>query len=209
MSETYTAPLTFSKVKTGKGLEAALQLDRAGVINKITASGLKGRGGAGFPTGVKWNLAAAAKDKTKYVVCNADEGEPGTFKDRVILTDHADLVFEGMTICAYAIGAKNGILYLRGEYTYMQDHLEAILRKRREAKLLGKNTGGRKGFEFDIEIRMGSGAYICGEETALIESLEGQRGEPRNRPPSPSTPDSWVIQRSPTTSRPSRGPRQS
>ncbi|MGD9874590.1 MAG: NADH-quinone oxidoreductase subunit F [Kiritimatiellia bacterium] len=185
MSETYTAPLTFSKVKAGKGLEAALQLDRAGVIAEITASGLKGRGGAGFPTGIKWNLAAATKDPEKYVVCNADEGEPGTFKDRVILTDHADLVFEGMTICAYTIGAKRGILYLRGEYTYLQDHIEGILRKRREAKLLGKNAAGKKGFEFDIEIRMGSGAYICGEETALIESLEGQRGEPRNRPPFP------------------------
>lgn len=177
--------LTFSTIEPNSGLQAALKMGRVDIIGEVATSGLKGRGGAGFPTSVKLNLAAAAQDKTKYVVCNADEGEPGTFKDRVILTDHADLVFEGMTICAKAIGAKEGILYLRAEYTYMRSHIEEVLQKRREANLLGDNILGQQGFSFDISIRMGSGAYICGEETALIESIEGFRGEPRNRPPFP------------------------
>jgi [NiFe] hydrogenase diaphorase moiety large subunit len=155
------------------------------LIEQLRESGLKGRGGAGFPTAIKWNLAATATGKRKFVVCNADEGEPGTFKDRVILSDFADLVFDGMTIGAYAIGARRGILYLRGEYTYLLGHLEERLAARRAAKQLGRNAAGVKGFEFDIGIRLGSGAYVCGEETALIESLEGQRGEPRNRPPFP------------------------
>ncbi len=175
---------TFSKMKPEEGLKKALSLARPDIIAEISASGLKGRGGAGFPTGVKWNFAAAAKADRKYVVCNADEGEPGTFKDRVILQEHADLVFEGMTIAARAIGAKEGILFLRGEYTYLKEHLEAVLARRREAKLLGKEILGQD-FTFDIRIFMGAGAYICGEETALIECLEGFRGEPRNRPPFP------------------------
>jgi [NiFe] hydrogenase diaphorase moiety large subunit len=130
-------------------------------------------------------LAAKSEGDLKYVVCNADEGEPGTFKYRVILTDYADLVFEGMTIGAMVIGAAQGIVYLRAEYTYLRKHLEQVLRRRREQGLLGKDAAGRPGLDFDIEIRMGSGAYVCGEETALIESLEGHRGEPRNRPPFP------------------------
>jgi len=177
--------LTFSTVEADAGLKAALAKSRADVIGEVSKSGLKGRGGAGFPTGVKWNLAAAATSSEKYIVCNADEGEPGTFKDRVILTDFADIVFEGMTIAAYAIGAMKGILYLRGEYTYLRKPLEDCLNQRRENNLLGEKVLGKDGFDFDIEIRLGSGAYICGEETALIESLEGQRGEPRNRPPFP------------------------
>ena len=177
--------LTFSTVEADAGLKAALAKSRADVIGEVSKSGLKGRGGAGFPTGVKWNLAAAATSSEKYIVCNADEGEPGTFKDRVILTDFADIVFEGMTIAAYAIGAMKGILYLRGEYTYLRKPLEDCLKQRRENNLLGEKVLGKDGFDFDIEIRLGSGAYICGEETALIESLEGQRGEPRNRPPFP------------------------
>jgi [NiFe] hydrogenase diaphorase moiety large subunit len=134
---------------------------------------------------VKWNLAAAAKCEKKYVICNADEGEPGTFKDKVILEECPDLVFEGMTIAAKAIGAEHGILYLRAEYSYLRKGLEEALAKRRQANLLGKAILGEKDFDFDIEIRMGAGAYVCGEETALIESLEGNRGEPRNRPPFP------------------------
>jgi [NiFe] hydrogenase diaphorase moiety large subunit len=135
-------------------------------------------------------LAAKSSGDLKYVVCNADEGEPGTFKDRVILADFADLVFEGMTIGAWVIGAAQGIMYLRAEYTYLRPHLEAVLQRRRDAGLLGPAVaapanGYPDGFAFDIAIRMGSGAYVCGEETALIESLEGQRGEPRNRPPFP------------------------
>ncbi|HOQ61488.1 MAG TPA: NADH-ubiquinone oxidoreductase-F iron-sulfur binding region domain-containing protein, partial [Vicinamibacterales bacterium] len=124
-------------------------------------------------------------EAAKYVICNADEGEPGTFKDRVLLTAYADLVFEGMTIAARAIGATKGLLYLRGEYVYLRPHLEAVLDRRRKAGQLGADILGTPGFEFDIEIRMGAGAYVCGEETALIESLEGHRGEPRNRPPFP------------------------
>jgi len=155
------------------------------VVAEISKSGLKGRGGAGFPTGVKWNLAAGVKADKKFVICNADEGEPGTFKDRVILSDYADLVFEGMTIGGYVIGADTGIVYLRGEYTYLLSSLEAVLAERRRKNLLGKNVLGKPGFDFDIQIRLGSGAYVCGEETALIESLEGHRGEPRNRPPFP------------------------
>jgi [NiFe] hydrogenase diaphorase moiety large subunit len=166
------------------GLAKALGMPRPDIIAEISASGLKGRGGAGFPTGVKWNFAASAKADRKYIICNADEGEPGTFKDRVLLQEYADLVFEGMTIAAKAVGAKEGILFLRGEYTYLRSHLEAVLQSRREKKLLGKDVLGAN-FEFDIRIFMGAGAYICGEETALIECLEGFRGEPRNRPPFP------------------------
>lgn len=177
--------LVFKDVPAGEGLKKALGMNRADIIAQITESGLKGRGGAGFPTGVKWNLAAAAQGQAKFVVCNADEGEPGTFKDRVLLTDYADLVFEGMTLAGFAIRAQEGIMYLRGEYTYLLQHLEATLQRRREQKLLGAKIQD-KDFNFDIKIRLGSGAYVCGEETALIESLEGHRGEPRNRPPFPA-----------------------
>ncbi len=176
--------VTFKTIVPNEGLQAALARSRSDVIHEISASKLKGRGGAGFPTGVKWNLAAAACGEPKYIVCNADEGEPGTFKDRVILSEIADIVFEGMTIAAYAIGATKGILYLRGEYTYLRASLEDVLRKRREANLLGDKILGSD-LSIDIDIHMGAGAYVCGEETALIESLEGHRGEPRNRPPFP------------------------
>ena len=175
---------TFSTMAPEAGLKKALSMGRPDIIEEMRNSGLKGRGGAGFPTGMKWNFAAAARADEKFVICNADEGEPGTFKDRVILQEHADLVFEGMTIAGKAIGAKEGILFLRGEYTYLRPHLDAILAKRREQKLLGKNILGTD-LEFEIRIFMGAGAYICGEETALIEALEGFRGEPRNRPPFP------------------------
>ena len=176
--------VTFAAIDPAEALSKALAKSRAEMIAEIAASKLKGRGGAGFPTGVKWNLAAAAKGDAKYVICNADEGEPGTFKDRLILTEVPDLVFAGMTIGGVAIGATRGIVYLRGEYAYLRKQLEGVLAQRRAAKLLGPHVMG-KAVAFDIEIRMGSGAYVCGEETALIESLEGQRGEPRNRPPFP------------------------
>ena len=160
-------------------------------LEEIKRSNLRGRGGAGFTTGLKWEACLNAPGSIRYVVCNADEGEPGTFKDRVLLTRQPDLVFEGMTICAYAIGAgqakTHGFLYLRGEYRYLLEPLNAVLERRRAANLLGKNILGQAGFDFDIEIHVGCGAYVCGEESALIESLEGKRGIPRNRPPYPVT----------------------
>jgi [NiFe] hydrogenase diaphorase moiety large subunit len=178
-------PILRQKLQTGQALQQALELSRAAVIARIRESGLKGRGGAGFPTAVKWQLAAAARDDRKFVVCNADEGEPGTFKDRYLLYDHTNTLFDGMTIAAYAIGSQQGYVYLRGEYLYMRKYLEEVLAQRRKAGLLGENVLGRENFNFEIEIRLGAGAYVCGEETALIESLEGNRGEPRNRPPFP------------------------
>ena len=180
-------PMTLASVEAEAGLRAAVALDPAAVIATVRESGMKGRGGAGFPTGLKWQLAAAAPaaDGRRYVVCNADEGEPGTFKDRVLLDELADLVFEGMTIAGYAIGSTEGILYLRGEYIYLLADLEDCLARRRAAGLLGTGILGRPDFTFDIHVHLGSGAYVCGEETALIESLEGRRGEPRNRPPFP------------------------
>ena len=177
--------ITFASVPTNEGLKAVLKKEPKAVINDVIESGLRGCGGAGFPTGIKWKFAAKAEGKQKTVICNADEGEPGTFKDRVILAEWPDLVFEGMTIAGYAIGATMGIVYLRAEYAYMRPVLEERLAQRRSDGLLGKDIASKKGFNFDIHIHMGSGAYVCGEESALIESLEGKRGEPRNRPPFP------------------------
>ena len=183
--ETQGNTLTFASIDGNEGLKAALAMSRGDIIDTVSASGMKGRGGAGFPTGMKWNFCGSEKGDRKYIICNADEGEPGTFKDRVILTEFADLVFAGMAIAGRAIGAREGIVYLRGEYTYLRSHLNDVIKKRRAAGLLGKDVGGVKGFDFDIIVALGAGAYICGEETALIESLEGFRGEPRNRPPFP------------------------
>ncbi|PKP00785.1 MAG: hypothetical protein CVU11_16990, partial [Bacteroidetes bacterium HGW-Bacteroidetes-6] len=154
------------------------------VISEIKASNLRGRGGAGFPTGLKWDFCTKTPGP-RYILCNADEGEPGTFKERVILTEVPKLLFEGMAIAAYAIDAKEGILYLRAEYKYLKAYLENTLQEMRDANQLGKNIEGKEGFDFDIRIQFGAGAYVCGEESALIESAEGKRGEPRNRPPFP------------------------
>lgn len=162
----------------------------AAMLDEIKRANLRGRGGAGFTTGLKWEACRNAPLKAgqqRIVVCNADEGEPGTFKDRVLLTSRADQVFEGMTIAAYTVGATRGFLYLRGEYRYLLDHLNRVLEQRRRDKLLGKDILGIPGADFDIEIHLGAGAYVCGEESALIESLEGKRGTPRNRPPFPVT----------------------
>jgi len=178
--------LTFSIIPAGDGLAKALAMSRVDIIDMVRDSKLKGRGGAGFPTGIKWNLAAAEKRTPKYLMCNADEGEPGTFKDRLILSDHADLVMEGMTIGARAIGASLGLIYLRAEYGYLRPHLNEVIRRRKEAGLLGQDIGGIEGFNFNIMVAMGAGAYVCGEETALIESLEGKRGNPRLKPPFPA-----------------------
>lgn len=171
-------------------LQAAIRCSSDEILNEITASGLKGRGGAGFSTAMKWKLCRDAASDQHYVICNADEGEPGTFKDRILLNSHADTLFGGMTVCAKAIGANQGFLYLRGEYRYMLGALEATLQRRRESALLGKNILG-SGFDFDVSIIVGAGAYICGEESALIESIEEKPGTPRIRPPFPVTDGLW------------------
>ncbi len=176
----------FADHEEGSGLKKAVSMTPEEVIEEIKKSNLRGRGGAGFPTGMKWDYTRGAQGKKKYVVCNGDEGEPGTFKDRVIFTEIPSLLFEGMAIGGYAIDAEEGILYLRAEYLYLKKYLESVLDDMREKNLLGKNIAGKKGFNFDIRIQLGAGAYICGEETALIESAEGKRGEPRNRPPFPA-----------------------
>lgn len=175
--------VTLGEYTLGKGLEKALRMDAKGVIAEVKESNLRGRGGAGFPTGMKWDFCSRETGE-HYVLCNADEGEPGTFKDRVLLTERAHMLFEGMAIGGYAIGAKNGILYLRHEYTYLRAYLESVLKEMRTKGLLGNTILSSK-FDFDIRIQFGAGAYVCGEESALIESSEGKRGEPRNRPPFP------------------------
>jgi [NiFe] hydrogenase diaphorase moiety large subunit len=171
----------------GEALAAALARTPAALLDELKAAKLRGRGGAGFGTALKWEACRNAPGTEHYVVCNADEGEPGTFKDRVLLTSYADLVFEGMTIAGWVVGAKKGLLYLRGEYRHLLEPLKSALATRRSAHLLGANVLGRPGFDFDIEIHLGAGAYICGEESALIESLEGKPGKPRIRPPFPVT----------------------
>lgn len=190
MNASYTAkkrsgPVLFSEYNRGDGIRELASKSREDILFALKSSGLKGRGGAGFPTSTKWMLTAAAIAPRKFLVCNADEGEPGTFKDRVLLLEYPELVFDGMVIGGYTMGAATGIVYLRGEYEYMLEYLEEYLMEMRDDNLLGNNILGIKGFNFDISIRLGSGAYVCGEETALIESLQGNRGEPRNRPPYP------------------------
>ena len=155
------------------------------IISTVEDSKIRGRGGAGFPTGMKWRFGRKAEGKHHIVICNADEGEPGTFKDRLLLTEFPELVFEGMVIAAHAVGADVGLLYLRYEYKYLLNYLEDVLENMRNNNLLGYNICGIKDFNFDIRIQLGAGAYICGEESALIESLEGKRGEPRDKPPFP------------------------
>jgi len=155
------------------------------VIEEMEKSGLRGRGGAGFPTGLKWSLCARVKADQKYVICNADEGEPGTFKDRLIMEGDPHKVIEGMAICGYAIGATQGFIYIRGEYKLSIERMQKAIAAARQYGLLGLNIFGT-GFNFDIEIRIGAGAYVCGEETALIESMEGKRGLPRLKPPFPA-----------------------
>ncbi|WP_313953824.1 NAD(P)H-dependent oxidoreductase subunit E [Accumulibacter sp.] len=178
----------------GDALRAALARGAEAMLAEMKLANLRGRGGAGFTTAIKWESARRAPchgapglQGARYVVCNADEGEPGTFKDRVLLTSYADLLFDGMTVAAFTIGAEQGLLYLRGEYAYLLPALRETLERRRCAGLLGKALCGRTGVDFEIEIHLGAGAYVCGEETALLESLEGKRGIPRIRPPFPVT----------------------
>ncbi|QRP49861.1 NAD(P)H-dependent oxidoreductase subunit E [Amycolatopsis sp. FDAARGOS 1241] len=167
-------------------LRNALQLGQAGVIREVTDSGLMGRGGAAFPTGRKWDGAARQPELPHYLVCNADESEPGTFKDRVLLEGDPFALVESMTIAAYAIGATRGFLYLRGEYPRARRLVQNAIDVARERGFLGVDIMGHEGFCFDLEIRRGAGAYICGEETAIFNSIEGFRGEPRSKPPFPT-----------------------
>lgn len=179
-------PLLSRAARRGDGIRAALLLPPEQVVARIAAARLRGRGGAGFPTALKWRLCRNGPDGERHIICNADEGEPGTFKDRVLLSDFADLVFDGMTIAGYALGAPSGVMYLRAEYAWMLPALHDVLAARRRLGLLGGAICGHDAFGFEIRIQSGAGAYICGEESALIESLEGKRGAPRDRPPFPT-----------------------
>lgn len=174
-----------TELAPGQAITAALQRGAEAMLRELDSAGLRGRGGSGFKTAHKWRSCREAPGDPHFVVCNADEGEPGTFKDRVLLTRLAEQLFEGMTLAGYVVGSPQGLLYLRGEYQYLIPHLEGILSRRRESGLLGAAILGT-GFSFDISLCLGAGAYICGEESALIESLEGKRGQARVRPPFPS-----------------------
>ncbi|MFW5959676.1 MAG: NADH-ubiquinone oxidoreductase-F iron-sulfur binding region domain-containing protein, partial [Chitinivibrionales bacterium] len=180
-----TGEVILGPQETGAGINAAVKRKPEDIVALIKESDLRGRGGAGFPTGLKWEFCTKSPDKERYVVCNADEGEPGTFKDRVILTEKPELLFEGMAVSGYAIGSSHGILYLRGEYKFLEEYLNDVINKMKDKNLLGENIAGKKGFDFNVRIQFGAGAYVCGEESALIESAEGKRGEPRIRPPFP------------------------
>ncbi|MDW7668775.1 MAG: NADH-quinone oxidoreductase subunit NuoF [Bacillota bacterium] len=164
--------------------KALSEMSPTDVVNELKNTGLRGRGGGGFPTGVKWEAGLRAEGKEKYLVCNADEGDPGAFMDRSLLEGDPYGVIEGMIIGGYAIGANKGYVYVRAEYPIAVERLQDAIKKSREANILGKNIFG-SGFDFDLEIRIGAGAFVCGEETALMESIEGERGEPRQKPPFP------------------------
>lgn len=182
-------PTSLAEYEAGGGytaLRQAIQQTPGEIIAEIKAAGLVGRGGAAFPTGAKWEAARAAQGTPKYVVCNADEAEPGTFKDRVMMEEDPHRILEGLIIAAYAVGAVKGYWYIRGEYTYSYEVVGAALDEARQAGLLGERILGSD-FCFDVELRRGAGAYICGEETALFESIEGKRGFPRIKPPFPTT----------------------
>ncbi|HMM05994.1 MAG TPA: NADH-quinone oxidoreductase subunit NuoF [Clostridiales bacterium] len=166
------------------GLQKALSLDPAAIIEEMKASGLRGRGGAAFPTGTKWSFVYGTEADQKYIVCNADEGEPATNKDRVIMAGDPHSLIEGMAIAGYAVGASEGYIYLRFEYPYIMPVLENAINDARSAGFLGEHIFGSD-FSFDIKVVSGGGAYVCGEETALLESIEGKRGEPRYKPPYP------------------------
>ncbi|HEX3012017.1 MAG TPA: hypothetical protein VHQ70_08280 [Syntrophomonadaceae bacterium] len=165
-----------------KSLEKARGMKPADVITEVKRSNLRGRGGAGFNAGMKWSFAAVAQAEQKYVVCNADEGEPGTYKDRIIMESDPHTLIEGMAICAYAIGADQGYIYLRGEYPFLINTLNNAIKKAKEKGILDN---------LSIEVRSGAGAYVCGDETAQIESLQGKRGEPRFKPPFPPVEGLW------------------
>lgn len=171
----------FRDYERGAIVKKFVELSPDEIIEELKWSGIAGRGGAFFPTGLKWQLCKNSFSKRKFIICNADEGEPGTFKDRHMLTEQIGLVIEGMLLASYTVKAYQGYIYLRAEYRYLLDHINAELDRFRKAGLLGTDILGVKDFNFDIKVQLGAGAYICGEETALIESLEGKRGEPRTK----------------------------
>jgi NADH-quinone oxidoreductase subunit F len=182
-------PTSLGDYKSGGGyvaLQKALSMAPQDVLAEVKASGLVGRGGAAFPTGIKWEGAAKAAGQPKYIVCNADESEPGTFKDRILMEEDPHRTLEGMIIAAHAVGARRGYIYIRGEYPYAFKVMGDAVAEARQAGILGENIFA-SGLSFDIEMRLGAGAYICGEETALLESIEGKRGFPRIKPPFPTT----------------------
>jgi formate dehydrogenase iron-sulfur subunit len=168
-----------------KGLEKALEIGPEAIVEQGVDSGLRGRGGAGFPTGIKWRTVAQTPPQQKYIVCNADEGDSGTFADRMIMEGDPFVLIEGMTIAGIAVGATRGYVYVRSEYPDAIEAMEIAVRKAREGGMLGRGIGGSK-YDFDMEVRAGAGAYVCGEETSLLESLEGKRGEVRAKPPLPA-----------------------
>jgi NADH-quinone oxidoreductase subunit F len=172
------------------GLERALQMTPEEIIEEMKASGLRGRGGAGFSTGMKWDFCRKSVSDEKYVICNADEGDPGAFMDRAVLEGDPHSVLEGMLIGSYAMGASHGVIYIRAEYPLAIERLEIALRQMREYGLLGENILG-SGFSYEIKIKEGAGAFVCGEETALMQSVEGKRGMPRPRPPFPAVSGVW------------------
>ncbi|MBI5026868.1 MAG: NADH-quinone oxidoreductase subunit NuoF [Nitrospirae bacterium] len=182
----------YEKIGGYRSIRKALEMQPKKIIEEVKKSGLKGRGGAGFPTGMKWAFASADPKFPKYLLCNADEGEPGTFKDRPILEKNPHLLIEGMVISGYALGAQYGYIYLRGEYPDAKDILNRAIKQAYNKNYLGDNILGR-GIKFHLVVHQGAGAYICGEETALIESLEGKRGQPRIKPPFPVNVGAWAM----------------
>ena len=181
----YTLDFYLSRQRGYEGLRKALTLEPGDIIDQVKASGLRGRGGAGFPTGLKWQFVLKDTPKPKYICCNADESEPGTFKDHVLMERNPHLLIEGCAVAAYAIGAKIAYIYIRGEFYHVQEILEAEIEKAYAAGYLGRNILG-SGFDCDVYVHRGAGAYEAGEETALIESLEGKRAQPRIKPPFPA-----------------------
>jgi NADH-quinone oxidoreductase subunit F len=175
----------YRKLGGYEGLAKALTLEPDAVIEEVKASGLRGRGGAGFPTGLKWSFIPKGKDKPKYLVCNADESEPGTFKDRLLMEADPHQLIEGCAICCYAVAASTCYIYIRGEYTDAARTLETAIREAYQGGILGASVLG-SGFRLDMTLHRGAGAYICGEETGMLESLEGKRGQPRVKPPFPA-----------------------
>lgn len=180
-------------IKNGgyKSVEKALKMSPDDIVEEVKKSGLRGRGGAGFPTGMKWSFLAKPEGVPRHLVCNADESEPGTFKDRYLMEFLPHLFIEGMIISSYALGSNTSYIYIRGEYAWIPDILEQAIAEAKQNGWLGKNIKG-SGFDLEIYVQRGGGAYICGEETALIESLEGKRGNPRIKPPFPAVQGLWM-----------------